>query len=423
MQYNVENTIHANLGELLTIPEILQIPFSNNRKALHMLTILTKLFIKDYENLSSPTVRQKYGMLCGAMGIAFNIILFAGKFFAGAISHSIAITADAFNNLSDAGSSIITLLGFKMAGQKPDKDHPFGHGRIEYISGLLVSIFILYMAIELIQSSFVKIIDPEEPSFSLIVIVILLASILVKCYMALYNYSVSKKIDSTAMKATATDSLSDSIATTVVLLTTLFSHFTGVIIDGYCGVLVGLFILYAGINAAKDTVSPLLGQAPDPDFVQRITDIVMTHEGVIGIHDLIVHNYGPGRVLISLHAEVPSDGDILSLHDMIDLIEHELRDTLQCSAVIHMDPVCINDEETNRLKQLVSGYLSEIDTELTMHDFRIVKGPTHTNIIFDVVAPYGFRMTDDGLIAAITARIRQDNPNYFAVIEVDKKYG
>ncbi len=387
-----------------------------------MIKILSRLFIKNHKDFSSPAVRQGYGMLCGTMGILFNLLLFAGKFFAGYLSRSIAITADAFNNLSDAGSSIITLIGFKMAGQKPDEDHPFGHGRIEYVSGLLVSMIILYMAIELIQSSIMKIITPEELDFSPVVAGILIVSVLVKGYMALYNRKIGDKINSSAMKATAMDSFSDTLATTVVLISTIISHYTGFIIDGYCGVLVGFFILYAGINAAKETVSPLLGQAPDPDFVQEINDIVMSYEGVIGIHDLIVHNYGPGRILISLHAEVPSDGDLLTMHDMIDLIEHKLRDTLHCSAVIHMDPVCVNDEETNHLKQEVATHLAAIDTKLTMHDFRIVKGPTHTNMIFDVVAPYRFRMSDEELIAEITARVRKDNPSYFVVIDVDKKY-
>lgn len=388
-----------------------------------MITLLSRLFIKNHTDTSNTQVRQAYGILCGAVGILFNLLLFAGKFLAGSLSHSIAITADAFNNLSDAGSSIITLIGFKMAGQKPDSDHPFGHGRIEYISGLLVSLIILMMAFELIKGSVLKIIHPEELSYSPLILVILLTSILVKCYMAYYNRQISRRIDSAAMKATATDSLSDALSTTVVLIATLVSHFSGVMIDGYCGILVGLFIFYAGINAAKDTVSPLLGQAPSTEFVQQITNIVLSNECVIGIHDLIVHNYGPGRVLISLHAEVPADGDILTLHDAIDLIEHELRDTLQCSAVIHMDPVRIGDEKTNRLKEEVSGYLAEIDTALTMHDFRIVEGPTHTNIIFDVVVPYKFRMTDAEVVAAITQRIKAMDEKYFAVIEVDKKYG
>lgn len=387
-----------------------------------MVELLSRIFIRNREDTSDPKVRQAYGLLCGTVGILFNLLLFAGKFIAGTLGNSIAITADAFNNLSDAGSSIITLIGFKLAWQKPDSDHPFGHGRIEYISGLLVSVVILLMAYELIESSIQKILHPVQPIFSALTILVLLVSIIVKCYMAYYNHKIGKNINSAAMKATSTDSLSDSLATTVVLIATLISHFSGIIIDGYCGVLVGLFILFAGISAAKDTISPLLGQAPEPEFVQKINDIVMSYEGVIGIHDLIVHNYGPGRVLISLHAEVPADGDILTLHDMIDLIEHELQNSLHCSAVIHMDPVCINDEETNRLKAEVTKYLAEIDAELTMHDFRIVKGPTHTNIIFDVVVPYRFKMTDTEVVAAISDRIKEKNPNHFAVIEVDKKY-
>ena len=387
-----------------------------------MVSLLSKLLIKNREDTSNPAVRQSYGVLCGFVGIFFNLLLFTGKFLAGTLSHSIAITADAFNNLSDAGSSIITLIGFKMAGQKPDSDHPFGHGRIEYISGLLVSVIILIMAFELLKSSVIKIFHPDELAFSPLIVLILLLSILVKCYMAFYNRKIGKKIDSAAMAATSTDSLSDTLATSVVLIATLVSHFTGLSIDGYCGVLVGLFICYAGISAARDTISPLLGQAPDPEFVKQITDIVMAHEGVIGIHDLIVHNYGPGRILISLHAEVPADGNILTMHDMIDLIEHELRDTLHCSAVIHMDPVCVGDEETDALKAEVNGYLSEIDGTLTMHDFRIVKGPTHTNIIFDVVVPYGFRLKDNDLIQTITDKIQAVHPNYFTVIEVDRKF-
>ncbi len=387
-----------------------------------MVSLLSKLLIKNHEDTSNPAVRQSYGVLCGIVGIFFNLLLFTGKFVAGTVSHSIAITADAFNNLSDAGSSIITLIGFKMAGQKPDSDHPFGHGRIEYISGLLVSVIILIMAFELLKSSVIKIFHPNELEFSPLILVILILSILVKCYMAFYNRKIGKKIDSAAMAATATDSLSDTLATTAVLIATLVSHFTGLSIDGYCGVLVGLFICYAGVSAAKDTISPLLGQAPEPEFVNRITEIVMAHEGVIGIHDLIVHNYGPGRVLISLHAEVPADGNILTMHDMIDLIEHELRDTLHCSAVIHMDPVCVGDEETDTLKAEVNAYLAEIDSSLTMHDFRIVKGPTHTNIIFDVVVPYKFRLKDNELVQTITDKIQAVHPNYFTVIEVDRKF-
>ncbi len=386
-----------------------------------MVTLLAKLFIKKTDDIKNPSVRQAYGILCGAVGIFLNLCLFAGKFAAGSVSNSIAITADAFNNLSDAGSSIITLIGFKMAGQKPDPHHPFGHGRIEYISGLLVSVIILLMGAELLKSSFAKILQPEMPDFSPAAIMILPASILVKCYMFLYNRQLSKKLDSAAMAATAADSLSDTVATSAVLAATLIGHYANIAIDGWCGMLVGLFICYAGYTAARDTISPLLGQAPDPEFVNQLNDIVMSHEEILGIHDLIVHNYGPGRILISLHAEVPADGNFLALHDKIDIIEHELRDILNCHAVIHMDPVCVGDEETVRLKALVKEYLKEISGTLTMHDFRIVAGPTHTNLIFDVVTPYGFSLSDAELVALIQESIQKDNPNYFAVIEVDKQ--
>lgn len=387
-----------------------------------MISLLARLFIKNHQDTKNPGVRQAYGILCGALGIGLNLLLFAGKFAAGFFSHSIAVTADAFNNLSDAGSSIITLIGFRMAGQKPDPDHPFGHGRIEYISGLLVSVIILLMGFELMQSSAAKILRPEDLTFSPAVLIILVVSILIKCYMYLYNRRLGKRLDSAAMLATAADSLSDALATTLVLAATLIAHFTGLHIDGWCGVLVGLFICWTGFNAAKDTISPLLGQAPDKEFVRQVNEIVMSHQNVLGIHDLIVHNYGPGRILISLHAEVPADGDILTLHDMIDRIEHQLRDTLDCHAVIHMDPVCVNDQETNRLKSLVLGYLEEISPRLTMHDFRIVAGPTHTNLIFDVAAPYDFPLQDSELIQAISQRIQQENPGFCAVIEVDKQY-
>ena len=387
-----------------------------------MISLLARLFIKNHQDTKNPNVRQTYGILCGALGIGLNLLLFAGKFAAGFFSHSIAVTADAFNNLSDAGSSIITLIGFRMAGQKPDPDHPFGHGRIEYISGLLVAVIILLMGFELIQGSAAKILRPEDLTFSPAVLIILAVSILVKCYMYLYNRRLGKRLDSAAMLATAADSLSDALATTLVLAATLTAHFTGLHIDGWCGVLVGLFICWTGFNAARDTISPLLGQAPDKEFVRQVNEIVMSHQNVLGIHDLIVHNYGPGRILISLHAEVPADGDILTLHDMIDRIEHQLRDALDCHAVIHMDPVCVNDQETNRLKSQVLGYLEEISPRLTMHDFRIVAGPTHTNLIFDVAAPYDFPLQDSELIQAINQRIQQENPGFCAVLEVDKHY-
>lgn len=387
-----------------------------------MIKLLAKIFIKDRLNVEKPKVRQAYGVLCGAVGIFLNVLLFAGKLLAGLLSGSIAITADAFNNLSDAGASVVTLAGFRLANQKPDPEHPFGHGRMEYVSGLVVAMLILLMGFELGKSSVGRIFTPQAPEISPLILIILVVSVLVKGYMAFYNFTYGKKINSAAMKATATDSISDAVATAVVLICTLVSHFAGLSLDGYCGLGVGILVFWAGIRSAKETVDPLLGQAPDPAFMGQIRQIVMEDPDIIGIHDLIVHNYGPGRVLISLHAEVPSYGDILALHDKIDLIEHKLRDTLHCSAVIHMDPVCINDPEAQIYKSQVQSYLASIDERLTLHDFRVVKGPTHTNLIFDVVAPFKFRLNDRQLVQEITRLVQQDNPNFFTVIEVDKQY-
>lgn len=386
-----------------------------------MVSLLIHIFIKDYRNTDSPEVRQQYGILSGAVGILFNIILFGTKFLAGLISHSIAITADAFNNLSDAGSSIITLVGFKMAGEKPDPHHPFGHGRIEYISGFLVSIIILLMAIELLRSSIGKILHPSDIDFSPLIVGILVLSILVKLYMFYYNRTMSRKIQSAAMAATALDSISDTLATSVVLLSTLIAHFTGLKIDGWCGTAVGLFILFAGFNAARDTIGPLLGQAPDPEFVKSIRDLVMSYDEVLGVHDLIVHDYGPGRLMVSLHAEVPAKGDILHLHDTIDNIEKRLRRELSCEAVIHMDPILNDDEETNTLKSAVMDIVKTIDQSLTIHDFRIVKGPTHTNLIFDVVEPYQVSFLPEDLEAMIQQKVQELDPRYFTVVQVDRQ--
>ena len=388
-----------------------------------MVTLLSKIWIKDYKNTSDPKVRLSYGMLCGGVGILLNILLFAAKAAAGFISGSIAITADAFNNLSDAGSSVITLVGFKMAGQKPDNDHPFGHGRIEYISGFLVSVIILIMAFELAQSSIRKIFHPEQIAAGSLVFLILAVSILVKFYMFFYNKKVGKKIDSAAMDAAAKDSLSDMAATLVVLLTTLLTQIKGMQIDGYCGVVVALFIFFAGFSAAKETISPLLGQPPDPSFVEQTERIIMEYQsqGALGIHDLVVHNYGPGRIMLSVHVEVPSTGDIMELHDMIDTIEHRLARELNCSAVIHMDPVCLDDELTNSIRKEVAVIIDSMEGKVKFHDFRIVKGPTHTNLIFDVVVPYEYVMTDNEVVAYIREKVRELDENYFVVIDVDKE--
>lgn len=387
-----------------------------------MITLLSRLFIKDNENTQSPHVRKAYGVLCGSVGIFLNICLFAGKFFAGMVSGSIAITADALNNLSDAGSSLITLIGFQMAEQKPDIDHPYGHGRIEYISGLLVSIAIILMGFELIKSSVEKIFHPETPSFDPIVLAILAASICVKLYMALYNTAVSKKLESAAMKATATDSFSDALATFVVLISSLICKFTSVNVDGYCGVAVGLFILYAGYSAAKDTISPLLGQPPKKEYINQIETLVTSHPKILGVHDLIVHDYGPGRIMVSLHAEVDSTENILEIHDLIDNIEKELSEKCHCKAVIHMDPILLNDPLTDSLHAQVEEMLHALDPSLTLHDFRVVSGPTHTNIVFDILLPFDFKMTDAEVVNYLQQKIHLINDSYYAVIQVDKAY-
>ncbi|MDD6306389.1 MAG: cation diffusion facilitator family transporter [Clostridiales bacterium] len=386
-----------------------------------MITFLSRFFIREKQD--KVKIRQEYGMLCGVTGILLNICLFVGKFLAGTISNSIAITADAINNLSDAGSSCVTLIGFKLAGAKPDPEHPFGHGRIEYVSGLVVAAAILLMAYELIRDSVQKIIHPEETEFSILIVAILAVSILVKIYMFYYNNSIGKKIDSAAMRATATDSLSDTCATAVVLAATLVGHFTGLHIDGYCGALVGIFIFFAGINAAKETLNPLLGQPPEEEFVEQIDQIVMAHEEVCGIHDLIVHDYGPGRQMISLHAEVPAEGNILEVHDIIDNIENELRAKLGCDATIHMDPIVTSDEHVSTMKAAVISIMKGIDEVINIHDFRVVTGPTHTNLIFDVLVPYKFYISDEELISMIEHQVRKRlGSNYNVVIKVDKAY-
>lgn len=384
-----------------------------------MITILSNIFIKGKEGSAK---RKAYGTLCSVVGILLNLCLFAGKYFAGVISGSVAITADAFNNLSDAGSSFITLVGFLFAGKKPDPDHPFGHGRFEYVSGFVVSMAILLMGFELLKTSVMKIIHPEPVDTSMIAMGVLIVSILVKMYMAFYNYSIGKRIDSAAMRATATDSLSDTVATLVVLIAMLVIRFTGVNIDGICGVFVALFILYAGFSAAKDTLDPLLGLAPKKEFVEQIEHIVLAHDEIKGIHDLVVHDYGPGRLMISLHAEVPGDHDIFEVHDTIDHIERELNETLSCESVIHMDPIETNNEEVAKMKRIIAEKVKEIHKQMTIHDFRMVSGPTHTNIIFDAVMPYGMKMSREEVKQKIEMMVEAMDGNYYAVVQIDQGY-
>ena len=395
-----------------------------------MISLLSKWFIRDRDNLADPLVRRAYGQLCGLVGVVLNVLLFLGKFFAGQLTGSIAITADAFNNLSDAGSSVVTLLGFRLAGMKPDRSHPFGHGRIEYISGLAVSALILLMGVELAQSSFDKILHPAAVEVSTVAVVILLCSIAVKLYMAFYNRSIGKKIHSTAMVATGMDSFSDTLSTLAVLVAMGVSYFAHVQIDGWVGMLVAIFILVSACKAAIETINPLLGQPPEPELVEKIRKIVMGHDPVCGVHDLVVHDYGPGRLMISLHAEVPASGDILELHDVIDSIEMELEEQLGCEAVIHMDPVVTNDSKTTELRAQMAQLVQEIEPTATIHDFRMVEGPTHTNLIFDAAVPFIDRKNGkkqemkslEEIEQEIRRRVRQLPGNYYAVVRVEHKY-
>ena len=386
-----------------------------------MITLLAKHFIPNSENIADPAVRQAYGSLCGAMGILLNLLLFGGKYLAGVLAGSVAVMADAFNNLADAGSSIVTLLGMRLAGMKPDPDHPFGHGRIEYITGVAVSIMIIVVGFELGQDSIIQVKNPQPLDASLLSIGILLASILVKIYIFAYNRSVGRKINAPAMLATAADSLSDCISTAVVLVSMVLSRFLGINIDGWCGMLVATFIIYAGIKSTAETLSPLLGSPPDPEFVEQIETIVLSYDEIVNIHDLVVHDYGPGRRMVTLHAEVPGNGDLFALHDTVDSAELELQDTLGCMATIHMDPISMDNEKVASLRLQTALFASELGEGISIHDFRMVEGPTHTNVIFDAVLPYDLKMTPDELNAKLTDFITAI-PHHNAVITIDRPY-
>jgi len=356
------------------------------------------------------------------VGISLNVLLFAGKYLAGIVSGSIAVTADAFNNLSDAGSSLITLTGFKFSGLKASSGHPFGHGRIEYLSGLAVAVIILLMGLELAKSSVIKILRPKAVESRLLTVIILTISICIKLYMAYYNRIIGKKINSPAMKTASIDSLCDSAATAAVLIFMLVFRLTHINLDGYGGLLVASLILYAGYSAAKDTVDPLLGRPADPELVKDIHDIVMAHEEIIGIHDLVVHDYGPGRLMISLHGEVSGDGNIFSLHDAIDRIENELHEKLSCDAVIHMDPVETNNTRISETKKLLAEKITELDSGITIHDFRMVTGPTKTTLIFDAVVPFDSKLSDEEARRQIEELVCREFENSAASVKIDKTY-
>ena len=382
--------------------------------------LLLRLFVKDYRNTEDPKVRGAYGKLAGVVGIVCNLLLFAGKLIAGLLSGSVAITADAVNNLSDASSSLVTLLGFKLAERPADEEHPYGHARLEYLSGLAVAALILVIGVELGKSSIEKIINPETVLFSWLTLAILIGSILVKLWMALFCYKLGKKIDSATLTATAMDSRNDVISTSAVLLGCLVGHFFGLQIDGYIGTLVALFMIWAGWGTAKETISPLLGKQADAELVKSISGLIMSPEKILGIHDLMVHDYGPGQCFASVHAEMDSRENPLDCHDIIDDIERDALRELRVHLVIHYDPIVTDDEELNQMRALVSAELKQIDPQLTMHDFRMVRGPGHTNLIFDLVIPYSMENRKKELKERIDERVQFEDKRYYTVITFDE---
>lgn len=387
-----------------------------------MITLLSKLFIKDRKNYESAVVRGQYGLLCGVWGIVLNLLLFAAKMIAGMLANSVSVLADAFNNLSDAGSSLVTLFGFKAASKKADSDHPFGHGRYEYIAGLVVSVLIVVMGVEFIKTSVGKIISGENDThFTLLTGGILALSILVKVYICVFNRSIGKKISSPTLIATGADALSDCIATFAIIVSAVISNVTSFAADGWCGLIVSFMIIVAGINAARETINPLLGTPPSKEFVDKVSSLLLAHEEIAGIHDLVVHDYAPGHIMISVHAEISDKSDIIEAHELIDNVEREIAEKLDCEAVIHMDPISTDDERVNAVKQKVSEVLLSIHEEVTIHDFRMVDGNTLTNLIFDIVVPFEVKMETDEIKKEADRLVKIIDKKYNAVVDVDRK--
>lgn len=380
-----------------------------------------RLFVPEPDKTNSPHTRYAYGRLASFTGLGGNLLLFVIKLLAGVLSGSVSIVADAINNLSDAGSTLVTLIGFKLSDRPADREHPFGHGRMEYLSAMAVAVLIILAGFELVCSSFDKILHPVTGTTHWLSIGILVVCIPIKLWMAHFYRRIGKRISSDALIAAGIDSRNDVICTTAVLLSTLISWRTGWMIDGYTGIAVALFVMWSGFCIIKETITPLLGQKPDPKLVQDITDIVLAHEGVVGIHDVIVHDYGPGRIIASLHAEVPANQDILKSHDIIDCIEQELMQSYNILSCIHMDPVDFDNPETLRLKELTQTVLGSLDETLTLHDFRVVAGETHTNLLFDVVVPFGKTGTDT-LAVRIQEALQEINPSLFAIIRIEHQY-
>lgn len=388
---------------------------------MNLTNLLVKLFIKDSEDIKSPAVRRAYGTLGSVVGIIFNLILAIGKYTVGFLFGAISLMADGINNLSDAGSQIISFISFKMAAKPADRDHPFGHARIEYVASMIVSFFILLVSWNLLFDSVDKILDPEiKTEFSWLMIIVLGVSVVVKLWLCYFNRRLANKINSSVMKATAADSLSDAIATSAVLVAMLVFKFTGFDADGYMGIAVAVVIFIAGIKILNETKNAILGESADPEVVENVKRIVSEFPGALGIHDMVVHSYGPGQTIVTLHIEVDGDKSVFDSHDMIDMIERRLNTELGIQSNIHMDPIVTNDEEVSRMREVVRGIVKEIDDRLDIHDFRFVRGVTHTNLIFDISAPFELKMSDSDLKKEIDRRISEYNPEYFTVTTVDR---
>lgn len=387
-----------------------------------MHTILIKLFVRDNENVNDIKVRTAYGTLGSITGIIVNILLAVSKFIAGMLSGSISVTADAINNLSDAGSSIVSLAGVKMSAKPADKGHPYGHGRVEYISALAVAVLVFLMGFELLKSSVDKIVNPEPVNFNLISLIILIVSIIAKLWLGFFNKKIGEKINSASMLAVMKDSFSDCLATGVAAISIIVSAFSDIAVDGFLGVFVAFFILLAGYNILRDTMGDLLGRAPDKEFVNEITNKIMSYNKIVGVHDMIIHDYGPGRRFASAHAEVPSNEDLMEIHDIIDLIERDILNEYNMIISIHMDPIIVDDEKINSLKQMTTEIVEKMSNEMSIHDFRVVDGPTHTNLIFDLIVPHNFHLSNDQVRNEIEDKLSKIDERYFAVITVEHSF-
>ncbi|MBR4296336.1 MAG: cation transporter [Clostridia bacterium] len=387
-----------------------------------MTNIICRLFIKDFENTSSPKVRARYGTVVSIVGILVNLLLFAGKFIIGTLTASLSITADAVNNLSDAGSSIISFISFKISSKPADREHPFGHARIEYIASMIVSFLVIFIGLSLFSESVKKVFgEGGKTDPSIAAIVVLAISILGKLWLFLFNRSIGKKINSSVMKAAAADSISDVLSSSAVLAATLIYRFTSIELDAYMGIIVALFIVNSGIKIFKEALDSILGTAPDALLVEKIKEIIFSHPGILGIHDLIIHNYGPGRCFVSSHVEVDGAEDIYISHDTIDNIEKDLALKLDVQAVIHLDPIAIGDPLTEKLRHDVQNITSQIDERITIHDFRIVPGNTHTNIIFDAAIPFELNKSNEEISSLLEQKIRELDQSFFAVITIDRQ--